>query len=58
MEQEAFFSGYCRSIDNSRMVTVEAEDKKLLDVSCDYPNCAYAPNCSVAKKIDEFLKNA
>ena len=56
MEREAFFSGYCRNIDNSRMVAVEAEDKVLTEVDCDYPNCPYATSCPIAEKIEEFIQ--
>lgn len=56
MEREAFFSGYCRNIDNSRMVAAEAEDNVLTEVDCDYPNCPYAPGCSIAEKIEEFIQ--
>ena len=56
MEREAFFSGYCRNIDDSRMVAVEAEDKELTGVDCDYGTCPYAPNCTIAQKIEEFLE--
>ena len=30
MEKELFFSGYCRALDQSRMVEAEIEDGKLL----------------------------
>jgi len=56
MEREAFFSGYCRSIDDSRMVAVEVEDQELTEVDCDYPVCPHAPNCPIAQKIEEFLE--
>ena len=51
MEQEIFISGYCRQIDQSRQVLVELYDGDM-DVACDYFNCPYAPNCTVAQKID------
>ena len=51
MEQEIFISGYCRQIDQSRQVLVELYDGDM-DVACDYYNCPYAPNCTVAQKID------
>ena len=57
MEREGFFSGYCRVIDGSRTVAAEAEDTVLTSVDCDFPGCAYAPNCPVAKSIREFLEN-
>lgn len=56
MERETFISGYCRNIDGSRMVSVEAEDQELTDVGCDYGSCPYQPNCTIAQKIEEFLE--
>ena len=50
MEQEVFFSGYCRCIDASRMVMVEIFDGGM-EVDCNYENCPYAPNCQIAEKI-------
>lgn len=56
MEREGFISGYCRQIDQSRMVAVEAEDGTLTAVDCLYETCPYAPCCTVAQKIREFLE--
>lgn len=55
MEKEAFFSGYCRQIDNSRMVAAVKEGSALLEADCCYPDCAYASDCVIAGKITEFL---
>ena len=55
MERECFFSGYCRQIDGSRMVAAVAQDQILDEVDCCYPDCPYAPNCTIAEKITEFL---
>lgn len=51
MEEEYILSGYCRTLDQSRMVTVETDGCKLLDVDCCYGSCPYEPNCTVAQKI-------
>lgn len=56
MEREAFFNGYCRQVDNSRMVAAEAEGKTLSEVDCCYPDCPYIGDCTIAQKITEFLK--
>ena len=56
MEQEIFLSGYCRCLDQSRMVAVVAEDGKLTEVDCSYPDCPYAPGCPIAEKINELIK--
>ena len=57
MEKEAFFSGYCRQLDQSRMVTVVAEDGEVTEVDCCYGNCVYEPNCVIAQKIREMLNS-
>lgn len=56
MEQERFLSGYCRCLDQSRMVTVVTENGALTEVDCGYPDCPYASGCPVAEKINELLK--
>lgn len=56
MEKECFFSGYCRRIDNSRMVAAVKENSVLLEVDCCYPECPYCPDCVIAHKISAFLK--
>ena len=56
MEQEVFLSGYCRCMDQSRMVAVVIEDGKLSEVDCGYPNCPYAPGCPIAEKLKELIK--
>lgn len=57
MEQEFFFSGYCRTIDESRMVTVVTEDRRLTEVDCCLENCIHAPNCTIAKEIRLLTEN-
>ena len=56
MEKAAFFSGYCRSIDDSRMVCAFVEDGQLTEVDCCYENCAHTPNCIIAKNIKALLE--
>ena len=57
MEKELFFSGYCRTIDESRMVALVTEDGELLEVDCCYETCIHAPNCTIAQSIREALEN-
>ena len=52
MEDEAFISGYCRTLDCSRMVTAELEDGCLTEADCLYPDCPYAGSCTIAKQLD------
>ncbi len=57
MEEEKFFSGYCRQIDQSRMVSAVKENGELVEVDCCYESCIYRPNCTVGQAIDQFLEN-
>lgn len=52
METEKFISGYCRQLDNSRMVEVILEDAEVTEVDCRYGDCVYQSNCPIAKEID------
>ena len=58
MEKETFISGYCRQLDNSRMVEVITEDGELTEVDCSYESCPYVPNCTIAQRIRELLNEA
>ena len=55
MEQERFFSGYCRTQDSSRMVCAIKENGQLSDVDCSYEGCPFTGECTVAKSIAIFL---
>ena len=52
MEREIFVSGYCRALDQSRMVEAELVDGEW-EADCAYPDCPYASGCQIAKKIEE-----
>lgn len=54
METEHFFSGYCRTTDESRMVAAVTEGCQLLEVDCCYEHCPHVPNCTIAQKIQEL----
>ena len=56
MEQEVFFTGYCRGIDQSRMVAVVTEDGRLLEADCQYHTCPHTQSCPIAQKINEITK--
>ena len=51
MEEEYFFSGYCRTLDKSRMVTVETEDGNVTEIDCCFESCIHAPSCAIAQEI-------
>jgi len=55
MEQEYFFSGYCRTLDTCRTVAVEIDGGKLTEVDCCYENCIHAPNCTIAEEIRKSI---
>lgn len=55
MELEKFISGYCRQLDQSRMVTVVTEDGVLSEVDCCYGSCIYQPNCPIAQEIEKLI---
>ena len=54
MEKEIFLSGYCRALDQSRMVEVEITDD-IVDADCAYPACPHAASCQIAQKIKESI---
>ena len=56
MEKEVFFSGYCRTIDDSRMVAAVVDGKTLVEVDCCYEACVHTPNCIIAKNIKQLLE--
>lgn len=56
MEEEKFLSGYCRQIDQSRMVTVVLENTELTEVDCCYGSCVYEPNCPIARQIRDLTQ--
>lgn len=51
MEQEHYITGYCRTLDQSRMVEVVTEDNRVTDVDCCYESCIHRPNCTIAAEI-------
>ena len=57
MEKETFISGYCRAIDQSRMVAVVTEDGELVEADCCFGSCPHEPSCLVAKQIRELTEN-
>ena len=53
MEQEVILSGYCRCLDNSRMVEVVVSDSEA-EIDCSYENCPHTSVCEIAKRIKEI----
>ena len=55
MEQEVFFSGYCRAMDQSRTVTVVTADGTVEEMDCAFDRCIHHRGCPLAEKIGAFL---
>lgn len=58
MSEEKFISGYCRVLDQSRMVAVEYEGAELLDVDCCYGSCGHQADCEIGKAITALMKGS
>ena len=56
MEKEMFFSGYCRSQDQSRTVTVVTVDGIVDEMDCAYDRCIHRMGCPLAEKIGGYLE--
>ena len=56
MEQELFFSGYCRMTDSSRTVTAVTENQVLTEIDCNYENCIYSASCPIGKQVTEAIR--
>ena len=53
MEVEKILTGYCRALDQSRMVVALWENGDLTEVDCDYPACPHIQSCPIAAQITE-----
>ena len=51
MEIEKILSGYCRQLDNARMVEVLISHGELAEVDCCFGSCIYEGSCAIAKEI-------
>lgn len=58
MEQEFFFTGYCRQIDQSRMVCIILENGEIEECDCCFGSCLYEPECPVAAQIRQAKEKA
>ncbi len=50
---EAFFTGYCRSLDGPRTVTAELWEGQW-EYGCAYPDCPFADSCPIAKELSQL----
>ena len=56
MEQEHYISGYCRCLDDSRMVEVITEGGCVTEVDCSFESCPHTPCCTIAQSIRQLQK--
>lgn len=54
--EERFITGFCRQVDQSRMVSVETEHGALAAVDCSYETCVHRAACEIGKAITELLE--
>jgi hypothetical protein len=52
--EERFVTGYCRRIDQSRMVAAELENGKLTEADCDFGSCPYEADCPIARELSRM----
>jgi hypothetical protein len=48
---EIISSGYCRAMDGNRILVCELADDGGLDTGCKYPQCVYAPSCTLIQQV-------
>ena len=53
--EERYLTGYCRCLDNSRIVEVVSEDGKLEECDCLYGSCKFQTQCTIAQGIEEII---
>ena len=56
MEQEYFFTGYCRCLNSSRTVEVIVEDGLVTEKDCSYETCIHRASCPIAREIDNLTE--
>ena len=50
---EKVISGYCKALDQSRMVVAE-KDGESWEADCAWPNCPHAPSCPIAAALEQL----
>ena len=56
MEIEHIINGYCRTLDQSRMIIAVTENGALTESDCDYPHCPHIQSCQIAKQLAQIQK--
>ena len=55
--EERYLTGYCRCLDNSRIVEIVTENGKLEECDCLYGNCKFQTQCTIAQGIEELTND-
>lgn len=50
-ETERIVSGYCRQLDQTRMVLCEYADGVFLRGDCAFPDCPFSAECTLASSF-------
>lgn len=62
MEDEKVFTGYCRQLDQTRMVlaeyVTENHTTRLVSTDCSYPNCDFLCECTLAQSFCAGVSSA
>lgn len=53
MEVEKILTGYCRTLDQSRMVIAVLEEDRCTEIDCDFPHCPHIQSCPIARQLTE-----
>lgn len=56
MEEERFISGYCRQLDNHRMVEVILKEGKLQEADCAFGTCTFQAGCPIGKQLQALME--
>ena len=54
---EKTLSGYCRTIDDARIVLLDPDEKEP-EIGCDYAGCAFRDSCPIGQQITALLKES
>ena len=57
MMEEHYLTGYCRCLDSARVVEVVTEGGKLDECDCQFGNCKFQSQCTIAQKIEELTND-
>lgn len=56
MEEERFISGYCRQLDNHRMVEAILKEGKLQEADCAFGTCTFQAGCPIGKQLQALTE--